>query len=288
MKTVLVVTLLALALSTVAFGQKRAAGARPQGAPAKTAAPAGRVQEQIKKLEEEWAAAYIKGDAAALGRILADDYTLTDENGSLSNKAQAIQALASGDTTFESIKFDDLKVRVYGAFAIVTGGEIITVRADGMSETSTFRFTDVFALRGGRWQAISSQFTNSIEVGITVVKKPDGSRECSTPTGLKYIDLVEGKGVSPKPGQTLLVHYTGTLENGFKFDSSVDKGQPLAFPIGLRRVIKGWDEGIMSMKVGGKRKLIVPPHLGYGARGAGGVIPPNATLIFEVELVGIR
>jgi ketosteroid isomerase-like protein len=288
MKPVLVVMLLAMALSTVAFGQKRTAVAKPQGAPAKTAAPAGRAQEQIKKLEEEWATAYIKGDAAALGRILADDYTLTDENGSLSNKAQAIQALASGDTTFESIKFDDLKVRVYGAFAIVTGGEIVTVRADGTSETSTFRFTDVFALRSGRWQAISSQFTNSMEVGITVVKKPDGSRECSTPTGLKYIDLVEGKGASPKPGQTLLVHYTGTLENGTKFDSSVDKGQPLAFPIGLRRVIKGWDEGIMSMKVGGKRKLIVPPHLGYGARGAGGVIPPNATLIFEVELIGIR
>jgi len=112
--------------------------------------------------------------------------------------------------------------------------------------------------------------------------------EITTPSGLKYVDLVIGTGESPKPGQKVSVHYTGTLENGAKFDSSVDRGQPFVFPIGEGRVIKGWDEGVMTMKTGGKRKLIVPPDLGYGAKGAGGVIPPNATLIFEVELLGLK
>jgi FKBP-type peptidyl-prolyl cis-trans isomerase len=288
MKPILVVMMLAMGLSSFAFGQKRAAGAKPQASSAKAAAPAGRVQEQLKKLEEEWATAYIKGDAAALSRILADDYYLIDENGSISDKAQCIKDLTSGGLVFESIKFDNLTVRVYGSFAVVTGGEIATMRADDKSETSTFRFTDVFALRRGRWQAVSSQFTSSSEVGITVVQKADGTKECSTPSGLKYIDLVEGKGISPKPGQTVIVHYTGWLENGTKFDSSVDRGQPIPFPIGVGRVIKGWDEGLMSMKIGGKRKLFVPANLGYGQQGRAPVIPPNATLIFEVELVGIR
>lgn len=112
--------------------------------------------------------------------------------------------------------------------------------------------------------------------------------EITTPSGLKYVDLVEGTGASPTPGQSVTVHYTGTLEDGKKFDSSVDRGQPFVFQIGRRRVIRGWDEGVMTMKIGGKRKLIIPPNLGYGARGAGGVIPPNATLIFEVELLDVK
>lgn len=110
----------------------------------------------------------------------------------------------------------------------------------------------------------------------------------TTPSGLKYIDLVEGTGETPQRGQTVIVHYTGTLEDGRKFDSSLDRNQPFEFPIGAGRVIKGWDEGLSTMKVGGKRRLIIPPDLGYGSRGAGGVIPPNATLIFDVELLGIR
>lgn len=112
------------------------------------------------------------------------------------------------------------------------------------------------------------------------------------PSGLQIEDTVEGTGVQPKTGQTCVMHYTGWLyENGAKgkkFDSSLDRGQPLAFAVGVGQVIKGWDEGVGSMKVGGKRTLIIPPALGYGARGAGGVIPPNATLLFEVEMLDVQ
>lgn len=109
----------------------------------------------------------------------------------------------------------------------------------------------------------------------------------TTPSGLKYIDLVEGTGATPKEGQTVIVHYTGTLEDGSKFDSSRDRNQPFSFPLGMGKVIKGWDEGLSTMRVGGRRQLIIPPELGYGARGAGGVIPPHSTLIFDVELLRI-
>lgn len=110
----------------------------------------------------------------------------------------------------------------------------------------------------------------------------------TTDSGLQYIDLVVGTGETPLKGQVCEVHYTGWLTDSTKFDSSVDRGQPFSFPIGMGRVIKGWDEGVASMKVGGKRKLIIPPDLAYGPNGAGSVIPPNATLVFEVELLGIK
>jgi peptidylprolyl isomerase len=108
-----------------------------------------------------------------------------------------------------------------------------------------------------------------------------------TASGLGYIELVEGAGPQPTTGQSVRVHYTGWLENGTKFDSSHDRREPLVFPIGRGQVIKGWDEGVGGMRVGGKRKLIIPASLGYGDRGAGAAIPPGATLIFEVELLGI-
>lgn len=123
---------------------------------------------------------------------------------------------------------------------------------------------------------------------MTANEKGSNAGETVTASGLKYVDQAVGTGDVAVAGKTVSVHYTGWLENGKKFDSSVDRGQPFSFPLGAGRVIKGWDEGVQGMKIGGKRKLTIPSDLGYGSRGAGGVIPPNATLIFDVELLGIR
>src|SRR5882757_252685 len=137
----------------------------------------------------------------------------------------------------------------------------------------------------------------AVSPGILAVRTPTAKaqtpgRSMKTPSGLEIIDTVVGTGASPRTGQTCVMHYTGWLyqnrTKGQKFDSSVDRGQPFEFPIGAGRVIAGWDEGVATMKVGGKRTLIIPPELGYGARGAGGVIPPNATLIFDVELLDVK
>lgn len=113
------------------------------------------------------------------------------------------------------------------------------------------------------------------------------SKVITTPSGLKYTILKRGTGSFAMPGQTVSVHYTGWLTDGTKFDSSVDRGQPFQFTLGAGQVIKGWDQGVRGMRVGEKRKLTIPPSLGYGPAGAGGVIPPNATLIFDVELMDI-
>jgi peptidylprolyl isomerase len=110
----------------------------------------------------------------------------------------------------------------------------------------------------------------------------------TTDSGLQYYDIEEGDGPSPEAGDTVVVHYTGWLEDGTKFDSSQDRGQPYEFVLGSGGVIPGWDEGVATMQVGGKRQLAVPPDLAYGEQGSGGVIPPDATLIFEVELLEIR
>lgn len=110
----------------------------------------------------------------------------------------------------------------------------------------------------------------------------------TTESGLGYHDDVEGTGATPAAGQTIVVHYTGMLENGTKFDSSVDRGEPFSYTHGRNLVIKGWEEGISTMKVGSKRRLYIPANLGYGAAGAGGLIPPHANLIFDVELIAIK
>jgi peptidylprolyl isomerase len=132
---------------------------------------------------------------------------------------------------------------------------------------------------------------------VLVAIPPEASAQTTgktmtTASGLQITDSVAGTGATPQPGQICVMHYTGWLyeggKKGKKFDSSVDRNEPFEFPIGQRKVIAGWDEGVATMKVGGKRTLIIPPELGYGARGAGGVIPPNATLIFDVELLGVK
>ncbi|OKH18997.1 peptidylprolyl isomerase [Hydrococcus rivularis NIES-593] len=151
---------------------------------------------------------------------------------------------------------------------------------------------------GGKQEAIASELNkpqsadersiaenSNLEKGIITMNLENA---ITTPSGLKYIDIQEGDGATPTKGQTVTVHYTGTLENGKKFDSSRDRDRPFSFKIGVGQVIQGWDEGVGSMKVGGRRTLIIPSELGYGSRGAGGVIPPNATLIFDVELLGVR
>ena len=132
-----------------------------------------------------------------------------------------------------------------------------------------------------------------VATGVTAMSEAANAQPVTTtPSGLKIIDIKVGTGPSPKSGQTCVMNYTGWLyENGNKgkkFDSSLDRNQPFSFPIGQHQVIAGWDEGVAPMKVGGKRTLIIPPELGYGARGAGGVIPPNATLIFDVELLSVK
>ncbi|MDA9408514.1 FKBP-type peptidyl-prolyl cis-trans isomerase [Bradyrhizobium sp. CCBAU 45384] len=145
--------------------------------------------------------------------------------------------------------------------------------------------------------AIMSAFAiTSIGGAPTFVSTPASAQTAgktmTTASGLQITDSVVGTGASPKPGQICVMHYTGWLyengQKGKKFDSSVDRNEPFEFPIGKGRVIAGWDEGVATMKVGGKRTLIIPPQLGYGARGAGGVIPPNATLMFDVELLGVK
>ncbi len=117
---------------------------------------------------------------------------------------------------------------------------------------------------------------------------PIDTEPTMTPSGLQFIDIVVGDGPEARTGQKVSVHYTGWLKNGTKFDSSVDRGQPFVFDLGKGNVIKGWDLGVAGMKVGGKRRLIIPADLGYGARGASGVIPPNAQLTFDVELLGVN
>jgi FKBP-type peptidyl-prolyl cis-trans isomerase len=145
----------------------------------------------------------------------------------------------------------------------------------------------------GRTEPGTEAETQSAEGGDAVTAArglgtPTENPVVTTASGLQYIDVKDGEGDAATAGQIAVVHYTGWLVNGTKFDSSVDRGQPFKFPLGAERVIKGWDEGVAGMKPGGVRKLVIPADLGYGSRGAGGVIPPNATLIFEVELLGVE
>jgi hypothetical protein len=250
-----------------------------RAAPAMTGNPATATTEaQLKKLEREWFNAVVKNDVATLNRIFADDFTALNSDGSLITKTEMVEMSGSGKVRLDEIKSDEFKLRLYGTTAIVNGRA--TYIRDGKALGSSSH-VEVWAKRAGVWKAVSWA---SIPIKTSVL----GAKAMTTPSGLKYEDTVVGTGESPQAGQEVTVHYTGTLEDGTKFDSSLDRGQPFKFKIGVQQVIKGWDEGVMTMKVGGKRKLVIPPQLGYGARGAGGVIPPNATLVFEVELLGVK
>jgi peptidylprolyl isomerase len=158
---------------------------------------------------------------------------------------------------------------------------------------------DTEKMRTTRFRSLPIAFAVAIAAaGVLAFVAPSGAlaqtagKTMTTSSGLQIIDTTVGTGASPKPGQICVMHYTGWLyedgKKGKKFDSSLDRNEPFEFPIAQHRVIAGWDEGVATMKVGGKRTLIIPPALGYGARGAGGVIPPNATLMFDVELLAVR
>lgn len=273
----ILLTLITLCVSSNAQTKK----ASPKGKSAttrKTAATKSASESPISKVEKQFFEAVSAQDTATLERLIALDFLGTEADGQVLNK----QAFIARNKTasIQTGTPEDRQVRLVGSTGIATG-QII------WSNQKPNRFTAVWLLRQGRWQLASWQATTLNSVLFVAQKLAGGMKVISTPSGLQYIDVVEGTGESPKPGQQVKVHYTGTLEDGTKFDSSVDRGQPFEFPIGVGRVIKGWDEGVMSMKVGGKRKLVIPAELGYGARGIG-PIPPNSTLIFDVELLGVK
>ena len=272
MKPLAITALLMLLVTSINASQTkitRTSKARPtKSAPVNS-------EQSLKAAEQQLADAFRNRDREALARMLDDQFIFTDDDGRAVNKTQYIDAVLK-TVKVESYTLDDMTLRVFGDTGVVAGRWSGKVTIAGKTSDTSFRYTDTFVKRLGNWRVVASQ--------ITRIR----GQEMTTESGLKYIDVVVGTGESPKPGQIVSVHYTGTLEDGTKFDSSLDRGQPIRFPIGMGRVIKGWDEGLMTMKVGGKRKLIIPPHLAYGAAGRPPVIPPSSILIFDVELLGIE
>ena len=277
MKQIFLIVLTTLLVCSAVFGQTK-----PVRAGRSKSASLPGPEAQLKKLERDWFTAVVKKDVAALGRIFADDFKAINTDGSFLTKAEMLKMLESGKIQLDDIRSDDFQVRVYGTTAVVTGRSTY-IRNDKPLGTSSH--SEVWVKRAGVWKAVNW-------VSVPLKASVLGAKAMTTDSGLRYEDIVVGTGASPQRGDEVTVNYTGMLEDGTKFDSSVDPAfghvQPFKFKIGIGQVIKGWDEGVMTMKVGGKRKLVIPPQLGYGARGAGGVIPPNATLVFEVELLGTK
>ena len=260
--------------------------ARAQGsAPARRAAAAPpSVPRQIEARQRQWLQAIVARDVAAAGLLLAADLTFVNDNGAILTRTEVLDRMKENRLTLDAIETKEVTVKPYGTAALWQGKVTFVRQGNSLAEA---RVTALWVRRAGTWRLATLTAVPMASSGQSVANFLLGSREMITDSGLKYEDLVEGTGESPRPGQTVVVHYTGTLENGKKFDSSLDRGRPFEFAIGQGRVIKGWDEGVMSMKVGGKRRLIIPPALGYGNRDLG-VIPPNSTLIFEVELLELR
>ena len=273
------------ATTTAKAGAKATAkaGATPtaQGTSRRPATPA----EQIQQLEQKWFTGIIRNDSNTVTSLLADDFVIIDHDGKPVSRAEFITRLTENRLVLESIKTAESKVRLYGTTAINQTRATFLRDGNTIGEAA---LTEVWVKVRGAWKLASVNSLSTLASGE--MRSPNlliGSREIVTSSGLRYEDITPGSGASPKPGQTVIVHYVGTLLNGNKFDSSRDRNRPFEFEIGEGRVIRGWDEGVMSMKMNGKRKLIIPPHLGYGSRDMG-VIPPNSTLVFEVELLGVK
>lgn len=229
---------------------------------------------ELKKLEREWFDAIGKKDVIKLQGMIAHDFVATGVDGAVLTRDQLLAQLKSNATATNAVESREFRLRLYGQTAVING--VAAYERDGRA-LGDCRHTGIWVKRQGRWQAVSWQTTQLTSKGTLMDAQPT----------LQIEDLIVGNGPSPQPGQIVSVHYTGTLENGVKFDSSLDRGQPFEFQIGVGRVIRGWDEGVMTMKVGGRRKLTIPPELAYGAR-AMGPIPANSTLVFEVELLGVK
>jgi peptidylprolyl isomerase len=221
------------------------------------------------------------GDAPAPGAIVSVHYTGTLENGTVFDtsykRGQPFQFPLGAGRVIKGWD-EGIALMKKGGKAVLTIPPELGYGARGAGGVIPPNATLIF-------QVELVDFSAGAPAAPTKVNASDYT---TTPSGLKYYDFKVGDGPAPKAGQQVSVHYTGWLENGAKFDSSLDRGEPLVFPVGTGQVIKGWDEGLLSMKVGGKRQLVIPPDLGYGAQGAGGVIPANATLIFEVELLAAQ
>jgi peptidylprolyl isomerase len=274
MKRIILAALVGVAIILPAEAQTRGRRTRPAPSPR----AAANEEQALLKLQQEWIAALRRRDINVLGSLIADDYVGITHEGMIGDKNQALEPARATTPNREPMIVENQKVRFYGNTAIITGQIVY-------GGTRRINHTQVWAKRQGRWQIVSWQGTPISNLAI--ISEKDGV--VTTASGLQYVDRVVGTGESPKVGQQVTVHYTGTFEDGREFDSSHGRGQPFTFPIGVGKVIRGWDEGVITMKVGGKRKLIIPPHLGYGQRGAGGgAIPPNTTLIFEVELLGVQ
>ncbi len=266
MKKILIIT-----LSLVLFSLTITAQKKPLKKTVRPAAPIIKVQSKLFD-------ALKNQDAKVINSLLAKDLQWVGIDGGVLTKAQLI---AKADkSTIEISKIENQKIHNLGA-TILVSAEAIT------NANKPIHYLSVWTSQNGNWQLISWHATNFTSSAGLARKLAGGKKVITTDSGLQYIDVEVGTGESPKPGQMVRVHYTGVLENGTKFDSSVDRNEPFEFPIGQGRVIKGWDEGVLTMKIGGKRKLVIPADLGYGSRGIG-PIPPNSTLIFDVELLGVK